>query len=38
MPTGSFIWDCFEATSKLTLVIVFIVCAATAAAATGLPP
>jgi len=38
MPTGSFIWGCFEATAQLKLVIVYIVCAATAAASAGLPP
>ena len=38
MPTGSFIWCCFEAPSKLKLVIVYIVCAATAAASAGLLP
>ena len=38
MPTGSFIWGSFEATSKLKLVIFYIVCADTAAASAGLPP
>ena len=38
MPTGSFIWGSFEAPSKLKLVIVYIVCADTAAASAGLPP
>ena len=38
MPTASFIWGCFEATSKLKLVIVYIVCAGTAAASAGLLP